>query len=293
MRHLFLVATAIVALAFNSLAQDEKGFSFQGIARDLTGAAYGASTIKVRFTLKNADGESQYQEEQTITTDAFGVFAAVIGSVTPAIFATVDFSEQLTVMVELATTGSYATLTEYELQSVPYAKYAAKADTTVTAINGCPPGSVMAYAGKTIPSGWLLCNGTLYDGTNATYAALYTAIGLAWGGSGTSFRVPDLRGAFLRGVDAGRGMDDNASTRNAFYSGGNAGDAVGSYEGCAIQSHTHTYSPWNVFSTVKDYEQSQAGSPDNWGYWDSGTTGATGGAETRPENYAVYYIIKL
>lgn len=43
-------------------------------------------------------------------------------------------------------------------------------------------------------TGAVLCDGTLYDGTNPTYAALYAAIGTSYGGSGpAAFAVPDLR----------------------------------------------------------------------------------------------------
>ena len=67
-----------------------------------------------------------------------------------------------------------------------------------------PVGAVLPFAGAAaaIPEGWLLCNGQQLDPTN--YPDLYTAIGEAHGGDGgDSFRVPDYRGRFLRGVDAG------------------------------------------------------------------------------------------
>lgn len=65
---------------------------------------------------------------------------------------------------------------------------------------GVPSGAVMQFAATTAPDGWVLCDGTLYDGTDATYANLFAAIGLAYGGSGTNFRVPDGQGRVLVGV---------------------------------------------------------------------------------------------
>lgn len=71
-----------------------------------------------------------------------------------------------------------------------------------------PAGMVMPYAGGTPPTGWLNCDGALYDKT--TYAALFTAIGTAFTVVGTDpasqFRVPDLRGRVVACVDAGRGL---------------------------------------------------------------------------------------
>lgn len=74
-----------------------------------------------------------------------------------------------------------------------------------------PSGVVSSFAGSTVPEGWLLCNGAAISQT--TYAGLYAAIGTTWDectnpltgaayaapGAG-DFRLPDLRGAFVRGV---------------------------------------------------------------------------------------------
>lgn len=63
-----------------------------------------------------------------------------------------------------------------------------------------PAGLIFAYAGSSIPTGWLDCDGSAVSRT--TYADLFTAIGTTWGaGDGsTTFNIPDLRSATLRGV---------------------------------------------------------------------------------------------
>ena len=68
-----------------------------------------------------------------------------------------------------------------------------------TRASNMPAGMINQYAGSTLPTGWLACDGTAYDSvTNTQYAGLYTAIGITWGGAdGTSFKVPDLRGRTL------------------------------------------------------------------------------------------------
>ncbi len=63
-----------------------------------------------------------------------------------------------------------------------------------------PAGVMMPFAGKSIPSGWLLCNGANVSRT--TYAKLFAAIGTTWGaGDGsTTFTLPNCEGRFLEGT---------------------------------------------------------------------------------------------
>ncbi|MBF1159395.1 MAG: tail fiber protein, partial [Thermobifida sp.] len=69
------------------------------------------------------------------------------------------------------------------------------------AAGAVPPGTVTAFAGKTAPNGWLMCDGQSYS--ISTYRDLYNAIGTTYGGYGQSFQVPDLRGRFPVGKDTG------------------------------------------------------------------------------------------
>ncbi len=104
-----------------------------------------------------------------------------------------------------------------------------------------PAGTVVAFAGSKAPQGWLLCDGNKGKPlARAEYPELFQAIGYAHGGSGDFFMIPDYRGVFLRGVDAGRGKDPEAGQRAAMASGGNAGNQVGSVQDSAFQSHAHS-----------------------------------------------------
>lgn len=64
-----------------------------------------------------------------------------------------------------------------------------------------PIGSIVAYAGSSAPTGWVLCDGTAISRT--TYATLFAAISTNFGvGDGSStFNVPDLRGRVIVGKD--------------------------------------------------------------------------------------------
>ena len=59
--------------------------------------------------------------------------------------------------------------------------------------------------------GWMLCDGRTL-GTHQ-YPELFAALGYLYGGSDASFRIPDYRGYFWRGTDAGAGVDPDASQR--------------------------------------------------------------------------------
>ena len=70
-----------------------------------------------------------------------------------------------------------------------------------------PAGKVAHFAMATPPQGWLKANGALVSRT--AYARLFSAIGTTFGaGDGfNTFKLPDLRGEFVRGFDDGRGQD--------------------------------------------------------------------------------------
>lgn len=65
---------------------------------------------------------------------------------------------------------------------------------------GVPPGTLIHYAGRTVPSGWLIANGA--NVSRKDYAALFAAIGTTYGaGDGsTTFGLPNLNGRFLEGT---------------------------------------------------------------------------------------------
>lgn len=89
-------------------------------------------------------------------------------------------------------------------------------------------GMVITYAGTnaSIPAGWLLCDGASV--ATATYPALHTAIGYAYGGAGANFNLPNMVGVFAKG----------SATQTATTGGSNNKTlAIGE-----IPSHTHSAS---------------------------------------------------
>jgi microcystin-dependent protein len=143
-----------------------------------------------------------------------------------------------------------------------------------------PAGAVQAFAMNSAPAGWLAANGNEYAKTG-DYAALFAAISTTYGetngsgGAGTShFRVPDLRGYFVRG--SGTNSD------------GTAAGTFGAKQADELKSHTHTFSGEQFEGTF------QAGASFALRYDPaSQTTESTGGTETRPKNIAMLYCIKF
>lgn len=59
-------------------------------------------------------------------------------------------------------------------------------------------GQMVAYAGSTAPTGWLICDGSLIP--IESYEELFVMIGNSFGGDGeTNFALPDLRGKMIVG----------------------------------------------------------------------------------------------
>jgi microcystin-dependent protein len=97
-----------------------------------------------------------------------------------------------------------------------------------------PPGTVVAFAGTTIPAGWLLCNGQAVSRT--TYAALFAVIGTTYGaGDGsTTFNVPNLLSRVPVGFDSGA-IEFNAM-------GKTGGAKTHTLTVAELPSHSHTAS---------------------------------------------------
>lgn len=136
-----------------------------------------------------------------------------------------------------------------------------------------PIASIHAFATQTVPDGYLICNGSAVSRTE--FADLFAALGTVWGeGDGsTTFNIPDLRGEFLRGFDAGRGVDVDR--------------VFASWQEDEFKSHKHSYLDSRQGGRADRIDTTN----DNFGQMDS-ETDPTGGDETRPRNVAVTYAIK-
>ena len=192
-------------------------------------------------------------------------------------------------------------------------------------VNGVPTGAIFAlpdtqgtgtgFQSDGIPTGYLECDGQLLD--RSAFAALFNVIGTRYGNTTSSnFRVPDLRGEFIRGYDHGRGIDSgrgindpqggqNTSHNHSvsittsttsltgtitkisetYASGGGTATGVftkGSSQTASLTPSRVDNSPAGSFSMDASHNHSV-----------SGNTANQGGNESRPRNIAMMYIIKV
>lgn len=145
-----------------------------------------------------------------------------------------------------------------------------------------PIGAILAFGGATAPAGWMICNGAAVSRT--TYAALFAAIGTAFGaGDGsTTFNIPDLREATTKGAG------ETGQTVGAHVKSG--GLAVGEFIDDRVEKHTH-FKTRAIYASSGVYEAiSENGStdPTNDNQYNTGRSGDT----TEVKAVGVNYIIK-
>ena len=121
-----------------------------------------------------------------------------------------------------------------------------------------PTGAITPFAGTATPTGtvnsvsaWLICNGASYG--TATYPTLFNAIGYTYGGSGTAFNVPDLRGRIPMGSGTGAGQGSAVGPGTAPTGTALTARSVGAYGGDErLHAHTHTASQVSHSHNVTD-----------------------------------------
>ena len=194
-----------------------------------------------------------------------------------------------------------------------------------------PAGTIIAYGGPTSDKsaesalkskGWLPCDGRAVSRTE--YSNLWEVINVAWGEGdrGTTFKLPDLRGVFLRGVNGARGGqygDPDAASRTNLARGGSNGNNVGSYQSDNIQTHSHQWGEYMSPGHLKSWNSTFTGvnalidgankqlpsgyrsldddymdvKDEKGGFWTKPEPSVgIRGTETRPRNAYVNYIIK-
>jgi len=113
----------------------------------------------------------------------------------------------------------------------------------LTGIEGVNTGIVVPWGSASIPSGFLLCDGTSY--ATASYTALFAVIAYTYGGSGANFNVPDLRDRTIVGVSSAnskalaQGIGANTVTPTGNISGSTGATTLTTAQ---IPSHTHVVS---------------------------------------------------
>lgn len=172
------------------------------------------------------------------------------------------------------------------------------------ALTSVPIGTVIAFTGTNDPPGWMFCDGRTLDKNDPRFRALFDAIGTTHGGDANpTFQIPDYRGMFLRGMDAGAGRDPDAARRTApgVNGSGNSGDAVGTAQQDALQTHQHDVSYTfratgsNGTRDADDGNKKFNSDPPSAAFSISigNPTNARAALETRPRNISVRWLIRV
>lgn len=242
-------AVIAVTAAFALLAPPsaEAQINYQGCLTDATGAPLPDGPTSIAFSLwDDATGGSKVWGDYALDDGAdpghgpkadviAGRFNVVIGNLdTNNASLTTSLNTDKTFYLQIQVAGNPAITPRQAILAAPRALMADgvrdQAVTRASLIQEvadalCPPGSIMAFAGTTVPSGWLLCDGTALKSTE--YLRLSSAIGTSWGDGTydkgiqeadptTDFNLPDLRGMFLRG-DNGTRADNYKAADEVTY----------------------------------------------------------------------------
>lgn len=157
-------------------------------------------------------------------------------------------------------------------------------------------GMIAASCDPSIPTGWLVCDGSSYP--NSDYPALAALLGQTFGpgDGGPSFQLPNLQNMFIRGLDVASGSrpatgrDPDVATRSAMVPNYTpTGAVVGSLQGSQVGSHSHNVSGnccadigCCVSAYLPDNTQDPWGSTDPW----------AGPPEVTPKYTQVLFLIK-
>lgn len=148
-------------------------------------------------------------------------------------------------------TPNYYTRTQVDTAIANEANARANGDTNlqnqideINKTKGIPVGTVIYYAAAVTPIGWLKCDGSLVS--KNSFPQLFDKIGYTYGGSGNDFRLPDLRGEFLRGWDDSRGVDPSRQ-----FGSWQKGTMVGGYDDNDDSSHASVLQgrAWNDYGS--------------------------------------------
>jgi hypothetical protein len=176
----FLLIVVFLFIACGAVMAQAQAFKYQAIARGSNGALMVNTTLNIRLTILGGSptGTVDYQETQSVTTDAYGLFSMEVGSGTPTsgTYAGINWGlNQKYIETEINLGAGYIVMGTSKLLSVPYAIYAfnpggPKGTTGATGATGAQGiQGITGAMGATGINGTTGANGT--NGTNGVTGA--------------------------------------------------------------------------------------------------------------------------
>lgn len=150
------------------------------------------------------------------------------------------------------------------------------------------PGTIFFTASTDVPPGFLPADGSYID--KAEYYSLFLALGgdsSPFGSIGETFRLPDLRGEFIRGWDNGRGVDPSRSFASVQTSANIAHNH--GYPGDDQLAYASGVAAWSGVTRGAFSYDARSVLGGGGQIWETTTDGLT---ESRPRNIALFAIIK-
>jgi microcystin-dependent protein len=202
----------------------------------------------------------------------------------------------------------------WSMDNVQVPQIAAAATATVV-----PTGGIIIWPTEVAPAGWLICDGRTVS--KSEYLDLFNAIGIIYGGSGSTFQLPDLRARFVLGkADTGTGsaLGEKAGMLNHTHAGPSHTHPMAQHQH-SIPAHEHKVPAANWGNVLSNPDIAGKlvvadGTSKNWYHptvdqttyngvatmsgfntgaglaTDAGGTGQTG--QANPPFIALFYIIK-
>ena len=151
-----------------------------------------------------------------------------------------------------------------------------------------PTGALMMWPTATAPANWVLCNGASVSTT--TYASLFAVIGYTFGGSGSSFNLPDYRDRMPIGSNSIASLAGTGGSKDAIV--------VNHTHSITDPGHNHTIPQLNSSINVVYNNNNLYGSgTQNTGTSTTGisinSTGSSGTNANLPPYLGINFIIKV
>jgi hypothetical protein len=120
----------MVFLCAGLYAQSPQGFNYQAVARDAAGELVANKSLQIRATIYSGSSGSnlEYQETHGVATNANGLFSLIVGEGSPGSgqFSTLKWGDKNHhLQIEVDAGNGYVVMGKIQLQSVPYALFAA------------------------------------------------------------------------------------------------------------------------------------------------------------------------
>ncbi|MEZ4880620.1 MAG: hypothetical protein R2801_10705, partial [Chitinophagales bacterium] len=205
----------------SATAQTTNTINYQTILRDASGNPKSNLTVKFRFTITE-NSNAIFTEEQSLTSNAFGLITTKIGTQNSSDWSTINWSngneKNLLLEVDETNTGSsYVSLSNTTLVSVPYSLHANKA----SSIENFPIDlSSLPTSGQVLK----------WDGTNWTPSTDLQSAGGATYSAGTGIAIS--AGNVISNTGDTNASDDITTSSTA------GGDITGTFSNLQIGANT-------------------------------------------------------